>query len=282
MSQHNSSRARDVSRESYNLATLSSALDAYCRRYGYEHATALDQLTTTIVHFFEWDTQSPTPTQATVLGGFASEQKVAEIKNALHVLMRHFFLALRTELEHKPWADLFGDYFMEYGANVKDRGQCFTPDSVCEVLARLSLSINEGTDFDIMRHYVPGFGRKVVVNDCACGSGRLLLAAGATYHHITKRNDIYLTASDIDDRCCRQAAINILVHGHYGEVICMDTLMGPTSFSHGWIINSGLYPIPYGLPSLQYSENPADFFQLPHGNALVGNVPPFTPPPSSK
>ncbi len=59
-----------------NLATLSSALDAYCRRYGYDHATALDQLITTTVHFFEWDTQSPTPTQATVLGGFASEDVV--------------------------------------------------------------------------------------------------------------------------------------------------------------------------------------------------------------
>lgn len=264
----------------YNLATLSSALDAYCRHYGYDHATALDQLVTTAVHFFEWDTQSPTPTQATVLGGFASEQKVAEIKAALHVLMCHFLLALRTELEHKPWADLFGDYFMTYGANVKDRGQCFTPNSVCEVLASISMSIDESNDLDSMRKYVPGFGMKFVANDCACGSARLLLAAGATYRRITKRNDIYLTASDIDDRCCRQAAINILIHGHYGEVICMDTLMGPTFFSHGWIINSGLYPIPYGLPSLQYSENPADFFQLPHGNALVGN-PPFTPPPSS-
>ena len=253
-----------------NLATLSSALDAYCRRYGYDHATALDQLVNTTVHFFEWDDQSP-----------SANVRIGESASiALFDLMRHFFLALRTELEHKPWADLFGDYFMTYGANVKDRGQCFTPDSVCEVLASISMSIDESNDLDSMRQYVPGFGMKFVANDCACGSARLLLAAGATYRRITKRNDIYLTASDIDDRCCRQAAINILVHGHYGEVICMDTLMGPTSFSHGWIINSGLYPIPYGLPSLQYSENPADFFQLPHGNALVGN-PPFTPPPSS-
>ena len=272
MSQHNSSRARDVSRESYNLATLSSALDAYCRRYGYEHATALDQLSTTIVHFFEWDTQSPTPTQATVLGGFASEQKVAEIKNALHVLMRYFFLALHTELAHRKWVDLFGDYFMEYGANKKDRGQCFTPDSVCELLASLSLSINEGTDFDTMRHYVPGFGRKVVVNDCACGSGRLLLAAGSTYRHITHKNDVYLVASDIDDRCCKQSAINLLLHGFYGEVACMDTLMGESSFSHGWIINQGLYPIPFGLPTLTYTTDKSKFFQYQRN--IIGN-PPF-------
>ena len=262
--------SRATTADPCNLATLSSALDAYCRRYGYDHATALDQLVNTTVHFFEWDDQSP-----------SANVRIGESASiALFDLMRHFFLALRTELEHKPWADLFGDYFMTYGANVKDRGQCFTPDSVCEVLASISMSIDESNDLDSMRKYVPGFGMKFVANDCACGSARLLLAAGATYRRITKRNDIYLTASDIDDRCCRQAAINILVHGHYGEVICMDTLMGPTSFSHGWIINSGLYPIPYGLPSLQYSENPADFFQLPHGNALVGN-PPFTPPPSS-
>ena len=198
-----------------------------------------------------------------------------EAAQALVTLMRIFFSALHTELAHRKWVDLFGDYFMEYGANKKDRGQCFTPDSVCDVMARLSLSRNKGTDFDNMRHYVPGFGRKVVVNDCACGSARLLLAAGATYRHINHRNDVYLVASDIDDRCCKQSAINILVHGFYGEVVCMDTLVGESSFTHGWIINQGLYPIPCGLPSLTYSTDKSKFFQYQRN--IIEN-PPFEAP----
>lgn len=248
--------------EGATLATLHTEIDRYCRRFGYDHASAFEQLLNLMVHWLEIEDKSPHVMPR--LGNEAAQ--------ALVTLMRIFFSALHTELATRKWVDLFGDYFMEYGANKKDRGQCFTPDSVCEVLARLSMGINEGTDFDTMHHYVPGFGRKVVVNDCACGSGRLLLAAGSTYRHITHKNDVYLVASDIDDRCCKQSAINLLVHGFYGEVACMDTLMGESSFSHGWIINQGLYPIPFGLPSLTYTTDKFKFFQYQRN--IIGN-PPF-------
>ena len=248
--------------EGANLATLHTEIDRYCRRFGYDHATAFEQLLNLMVNWLEIEDKSP----------HVMPRIGNEAAQALVTLMRIFFSALHTELAHRKWVDLFGDYFMEYGANKKDRGQCFTPDSVCELLARLSMSINEGTDFDTMRHHVPGFGRKVVVNDCACGSGRLLLAAGSTYRHITHKNDVYLVASDIDDRCCKQSAINLLVHGFYGEVACMDTLMGESTFSHGWIINQGLYPIPFGLPSLTYTTDKSKFFQYQRN--IIGN-PPF-------
>lgn len=248
--------------EGATLATLHTEIDRYCRRFGYDHASAFEQLLNLMVNWLEIEDKSP----------HVMPRIGNEAAQALVTLMRIFFSALHTELAHRKWVDLFGDYFMEYGANKKDRGQCFTPDSVCELLAGLSLSINEGTDFDTMRHYVPGFGRKVVVNDCACGSGRLLLAAGSTYRHITHKNDVYLVASDIDDRCCKQSAINILVHGFYGEVACMDTLMGESSFSHGWIINQGLYPIPFGLPSLTYTTDKSKFYQYQRN--IIGN-PPF-------
>ena len=249
--------------EGATLATLHNEIDRYCRRFGIDHARTFECLLDLMIHFFEWDTQSPQQRES-----FCNPEAEAELFN----LMRTFFSALRTELSHRKWADLFGDYFMEYGANKKDRGQCFTPDSVCELLAGLSMGINRRTDFDTMRHNVTGFGRMVVVNDCACGSGRLLLAAGTSYRHFTHRNDVYLVTSDIDDRCCKQSAINILVHGFYGEVACMDTLMGESSFSHGWIINQGLYPIPFGLPSLTYTTDKSKFFQYQRN--IIGN-PPF-------
>ena len=247
--------------ERATLATLHTEIDRYCRRFGYDHASAFEQLLNLMVNWLEIEDKSP----------HVMPRIGNEAAQALVTLMRIFFSALHTELAHRKWVDLFGDYFMEYGANKKDRGQCFTPVSVCELLASLSLSRNKGTDFDNMRHYVPGFGRKVVVNDCACGSGRLLLAAGSTYRHITHKNDVYLVASDIDDRCCKQSAINLLVHGFYGEVACMDTLMGESSFSHGWIINQGLYPIPFGLPTLTYTTDKSKFYQYQRN--IIGNPP---------
>ena len=251
--------------EGATLATLHTEIDRYCRRFGYDHATAFEQLLNLMVNWLEIEDKSP----------HVMPRIGNEAAQALVTLMRIFFSALHTELAHRKWVDLFGDYFMEYGANKKDRGQCFTPDCVCDVMARLSLGINEGKDLDDMRQYVPGFGQNVVINDCACGSARLLLATGATYRHITHKNDVYLVASDIDDRCCKQSAINILVHGFYGEVACMDTLMGESSFSHGWIINQGLYPIPFGLPTLTYTTDKSKFFQYQRN--IIGN-PPFEAP----
>ena len=251
--------------EGATLATLHTEIDRYCRQFGYDHATAFEQLLNLMVNWLEIEDKSP----------HVMPRIGNEAAQALVTLMRIFFSALHTELAHRKWVDLFGDYFMEYGANKKDRGQCFTPDSVCELLAGLSMSINEGTDFDTMRHYVPGFGRKVVVNDCACGSGRLLLAAGTTYRHITHKNDVYLVASDIDDRCCKQTAINLLVHGFHGEVACMDTLMGESSFSHGWIVNQRLHPTPFALPSLTYTTDKSKFYQCQ--TSVIAN-PPFEAP----
>ena len=251
--------------EGATLATLHTEIDRYCRRFGYDHASAFEQLLNLMVNWLEIEDKSP----------HVMPRIGNEAAQALVTLMRIFFSALHTELAHRKWVDLFGDYFMEYGANKKDRGQCFTPDCVCDVTARLSLGINEGKDLDNMRQYVPGFGQNVVINDCACGSARLLLAGGATYRNLTHRNDVYLVASDIDDRCCKQSAINLLVHGFYGEVACMDTLMGESSFSHGWIINQGLYPIPCGLPTLTYSTDKSKFFQYQRN--IIGN-PPFEAP----
>ena len=249
--------------EGATLATFHNEIDRYCRRFGIDHARTLERLLDMMIHFFEWDTESPQHRE-----NFRTPEEETELDN----LMCVFFQTLYGELSKRKWVDLFGDYFMEYGANVKDRGQCFTPDCVCDVMARLSLGINEGKDLDDMRQYVPGFGQNVVINDCACGSARLLLAGGATYRDITHRNDVYLVASDIDDRCCKQSAINILAHGFYGEVACMDTLMGESSFSHGWIINQGLYPIPFGLPTLTYTTDKSKFFQYQRN--IIGN-PPF-------
>ena len=62
--------------------------------------------------------------------------------------------------------------------------------------------------------------------------------------------------------CVRMSALNMLFHGFYGEVVCMDTLMGYKSFRWGYIVNSGLYPIPFGLPSLEFSTDPRMFHQL--------------------
>lgn len=230
------------------VANLVKAIDQFCRRTGLSHDVTLCYLLDALADWLTYDLSSKTP------------PRYEKYYNELRQLMCCFFLVMKEELEHRAWVDLFGDYFMEVAANVKGFGQCFTPYSLSELLSRLCFSGQDIKNTPMV--LVPGFGRKMPIYDCAAGSSRLLLAAGTQYRQETGRNDCYLCAADIDEKCVKMSALNILFHGFYGEVVCQDTLMGDAGFRWGYIVNSGLYPFPFGLPSLQFSDNPDDFYQI--------------------
>ena len=97
--------------EGATLATLHTEIDRYCRRFGYDHSSAFEQLLNLMVNWLEIEDKSP----------HVMPRIGNEAAQALVTLMRIFFSALHTELAHRKWVDLFGDYFMEYGANKKDR-----------------------------------------------------------------------------------------------------------------------------------------------------------------
>jgi type I restriction enzyme M protein len=140
------------------------------------------------------------------------------------------------------WCDPFGDIFMQYLANKDLRGQCFTPDGVANLCAR------------ILDTFV---GIKQVINDPACGSGRMLLAAAKLAE---KRGEhIYVIGEDIDSVCVKQTAINLALHGIYGEVVCHDTLKDPDGIRFGYIVNELIYPDRLGRPSLRFSKDAGDF-----------------------
>lgn len=99
--------------------------------------------------------------------------------------------------------DVLGDLFqgaVSYGANQ----QFFTPQSLCEAMARMTI---EGAEVTPGRFLDP-----------CCGSGRMLLAAAAV------SPSAYLVGQDIDLRCVRITAINLALRNLYGEVIWGDTL----------------------------------------------------------
>ena len=223
------------------------AIESYARKRGLLPGDVLNMLTKTLVNFLTYDPAS---------NRFYANEGGKGIKD----LVSTYFYVLRNELEQRDWVDLFGDFYMQTSANVKGFGQCFTPDCLCDLLSQLVkpwLDKPEGKP-----EMVRGFGMKTTMYDCAAGSARLLLAAGTAYRKETKNNDCYLMAADVDERCCRMSALNMLVHGFYGEVVCMDTLMGNAGFRWGYIVNGGLYPIPFGLPSLEFSTDPSMFHQL--------------------
>ena len=98
--------------------------------------------------------------------------------------------------------DALGDIFMEhlsYGKN----GQFFTPQCISDMMALMS---------------VPGAKDGQTVLDCACGSGRMLLAAAKINRHLK------FYAADIDLLCVKMTALNLCLNSLRGEVAHMNAL----------------------------------------------------------
>lgn len=104
-----------------------------------------------------------------------------------------------TAMERGQWLDVFGNLYEEMylsRGKASKTGQFFTPQSVSDLMARISTL---------------GAGDHGKVNDCAAGSGRLLLAH-------------YMEKSKLDHLAGKMCALNFMVHGMYGRVECRDTL----------------------------------------------------------
>lgn len=99
--------------------------------------------------------------------------------------------------------DVLGDLFtgaITYG----ERGQFFTPDAVCQLMAELT---THGADDGVRS-----------VNDPACGSGRFLLSVGK------KHPNWELVGQDVDHRCAQMTAINLGLNGLRGWAVWQNTL----------------------------------------------------------
>lgn len=139
------------------------------------------------------------------------------------------------ELDGGGWIDVFGNIYEEmYQSKGKSAilGQFFTPKHICDLMAKIN---DEETDGKI--------------GDPACGSGRTLLAS-----YVNNKNAYYI-GEDIDGISCKMCALNLMVHGARGRVICHDTLNSPVYFDWGYEINEVRYPFPTPFYSLRRISN---------------------------
>lgn len=142
--------------------------------------------------------------------------------------------------DDNSWYDPFGTYYEVLASNYKKSGfgQFFTPQTVVDLMTM----INGGESGELK-------GQGLRVNDCACGSGRMLLSFHV--HHPGN----YVFAQDIDLICCKMTVMNFLLHGCQGEVVWGDAL-NPTDFRGGW----RLAPAPNGLCVMTYKIEKKESF----------------------
>lgn len=142
-------------------------------------------------------------------------------------------------MEKGTWLDFFGGIYEEMfqsKGKASTLGQFFTPPAVCDMLA-FCTEPNEGK-----------------ILDCACGSGRALLAAGAKRKF---QRDNYYCGEDIDMACVKMCALNLMIHGCRGRVVQHDTLKEPILYDYGFRLNDVRFPIPspfYSLTRVSFTK----------------------------
>ena len=220
---------------SYSVKPLAKEMENFSYRYGIGMAETLSALLDYIISYCD-------PDGKPVEGWRYNKEQ----NRCFFSMMSAYFNIMQDALVHDGWHDAFGDLFMEWAGSKNALGQCFTPASICDMMADVTFC---GQKQDIPQVSCNGFGRRITVSDCACGSGRLLLAAASKLERMGAEKP-YLIGEDIDAMCCKQTAINMMIHGCFGEVICHDTLCEPGEARFGYIVNEGLYPFP-ALPTIR-------------------------------
>ena len=182
------------------------------------------------------------------------QQQRLQAKPKLATLAMVWLNDVSQAMDRGQWLDVFGmlyeDMYLTAGKASKT-GQFFTPQSVSNLMSSIIGSgKNEATSAKI---------EGTTVNDCAAGSGRLLLAhfiEASKLDHSAGRPFQYI-AQDSDPLVCKMCALNMMVHGMNGRVICQDTLSMSTP-SVEYFINEVRYPFitPYYSIRIE-SGNPA-------------------------
>lgn len=112
-------------------------------------------------------------------------------------------------------ADILGDLFqgaITYG----EAGQYLSPQSIARLLAQMSVDPDARPTPD----------KPLLVSDCCCGTGRMLLEASQVNPYAE------LVGQDIDARCVKISAVNLGLRGRYGWVVCGNSLSGETQFAY--------------------------------------------------
>lgn len=171
-------------------------------------------------------------------GFLAWQQQRLQAKPNFAILAMAWLNDVSQAMDRGQWLDVFGmlyeDMYLTAGKASKT-GQFFTPQSVSDLMSTIiTPGKNQASSAKVK-------GRRV--NDCAAGSGRLLLAhymEVSKLDHSAGRPFVYI-AHDSDPLVCKMCVLNMMIHGMNGTVICQDTLTQSTP-SAVYCINEVRYP----------------------------------------
>ena len=135
-------------------------------------------------------------------------------------LFPKLFAAVVDGMEREPDQDFLGELYMACELGNDHAGQFFTPYSVCQAMA--AMTISDAAE-KIERE---GF---IAANDPACGAGALLVAFANECHkkNIDYQGHVLFTAQDLDYTVGLMCYIQLTLMGCAGYVTIGNTLTNP-------------------------------------------------------
>ena len=137
--------------------------------------------------------------------------------------------------------DVLGEIFMELDFSDQWKGQCFTPQSVCDMMGRINFH-----DADKVQALIDEKGF-VTVYDGAVGGGALILGAANGMHEagFNPQRQMLSVANDLDERCVWMCYVQLSLYGLPAIVQRQNTLTleiygapwyTPTFVFDGWTL----------------------------------------------
>lgn len=167
---------------------------------------------------------------------FEAAMTEAKAKNIdMFLLMLDWMIEVTEAMINHETLDFFGRMYEEFWkgkSKASALGQFFTPECLCTLMARMMKVEENGV---------------TKYNDCACGSGRTLLAA---WGEADWKKLHWFTAEDIDCVSCKMTALNMMIHGMVGRVVQQDTLLLTTPYVI-YHVNEVRWPVPTKMYSIR-------------------------------
>lgn len=215
------------------MKTLVSYIEKYVSINKIDHNHGLSMFLDYLIDMFDYKQYQ------TEDGHRKQMQRKQEESPELFKAATHWVELVKQALSENKWLDAFGlVYESMYQSKSKagNMGQFFTPIGLSDLLSTLCEMQDRKPVEEELR-----------ISDSACGSGRLLIS----HFMVCDRKDGYYVGEDLDPVSVKMCALNLMIHGMRGRVVCHDTLMHPLIYDFGYEVNEVRYPYPAPFFSLR-------------------------------
>ncbi len=129
------------------------------------------------------------------------------------------FVSLINSLDNEKFNDVLGKIFEELNLHNKYKGQFFTPEHICDLMANVTL------DKEKIEEEIDNKGY-ISLSDSACGSSRLIYAGIKVIkeNNINYHFRVYVEVQDVSITCVLMSYIQLSLYGINAKVVLGNTL----------------------------------------------------------